>query len=45
MNASAARKPGLEASSAGVSEGAEEIREVDRARLMFDGEMEFGWVA
>lgn len=45
MNASAARKPGLEARPAGVSEGVEEIGEVDRARLMFDGEIEFGSVA
>lgn len=45
MNASAARKPVLEASWAEVSEGVEEIGEVDRARLMFDGVMEFGSVA
>lgn len=41
MNASAARKPGLEA---GVSGGVEDIGEVDRVRLMFDGEMESGLV-
>lgn len=44
MNASAARKPGLVASTAGVSERVEDIGEVERARLMFDGETVFGSV-
>lgn len=45
MNASAARKPGLEATPSRLSEGVEIIGGVDRARLMLDGEIEFGSVA